>query len=469
MKKSTKQFKLSLPHPYLVLIIVAFVAVILTWVVPAGNFERTVDAVSGRNVIVPGTYTVGEQTPVGLWGFILALYQGMLESADIIFFIIFGSAYVGMFTSTGTMNSMVGALLRKLGKRDQVLLPVLFIVFGLCGSMFGVYQEFYALMPAMVTVAMTMGYDRLVGGSLVYVAIATSYSASISNPFNVGIASAIAQVPMIESGVTTMRVISFVILEGAAILYIMKYASRIRKDPTKSYMYGVEEGGIGGANSLTREQLMQQEFTLPQKLTLVVFIISIITMGVTISVFGWYFQELSGLFIVSLIITGLINKLTPNDMCDVLTEAGCTMMVACLASGFAFSISYILEQGNIMDTIVNVIGSTVAGLPSSLSGVGMFIAQTLINFFIPSAVGQAVVTMPLMNGIADLSGFSRQLSVLAYQFGDGFSNMLWPTAFVSTIAVFGVKIDKWLKFITPLIGIMFVLQLGLMIVAAAIL
>ncbi|MEL7649606.1 MAG: TIGR00366 family protein [Sedimentibacter sp.] len=461
--KSQKKRKFEMPHAYVILLIIIVFCTLLTWVLPAGTFERVENAELGRELVVPGSYQQVDASPVGAWGFFMALYEGMVNAGDIIFFVIFASGYVFLLMKTGTLNAMVGSILRTLGKRDYLLIPIFMVVFGIAGSTFGMYEETYGLIPAFIVIAMTLGYDRLVGGGIVFVSVATGFAAATINPFTIGIASSIAGIPLISQKLTLFRIAAFVLFMALSISYVMWYAARIRKDPAKSYVYGEKQHEYKGV--LSREEVMKLPFTLQQKITLLGFGALIVIIAYTVGVLGFYLQELSALFIIWMIATGLLNKMSSKEIAEAFVESSSTAIYGVLLIGLSRSIEVIMSQANVIDTAVLYLSNIIQNLPHSVSAIGMLVVQNLINFFIPSGSGQAVVMMPIMAPLSDLIGVSREVAVTAYQFGDGFSNMFWPTAVAVECGIMGVGMDKWYKFITPLFVMMFTLQAILIVIA----
>lgn len=462
-EKNKKKIKFHMPHAYVILLMIIIFCTILTWILPAGEFQRAIDPVLNREIVVPDSYKMVEASPVGPWKFLLAIYEGMVNSSDILFFVIFASAYVFLLMKTGTLNAMVGSILRKLGDRDYLLIPIFMLLFGVAGSTFGMYEETYGLIPAFIVIAMTLGYDRLVGGGMVFVGVATGFAAATINPFTIGIASSIAGVPLIEPKVFAFRVFAFLAFMTLSTGYVMWYAKKIRKDPTKSIVYGEEVHEMKGV--LTREEVMNLPFTTPQKVTIIGFLVLIVVLAVSVSVYGFYLTELSALFMIWMVFTGIINKMTSREIAESFVESSEAALYGMLLIGLSRSIEVIMSQAHVIDTAVLYLSNMVKTLPKSVSAVGMLAVQNLINFFIPSGSGQAVVVMPIMAPLSDLIGVSRQVSVITYQFGDGFSNMFWPTAVAVEAGLIGVGMDKWYKFITPLFIMMFILQ-SILITAA---
>lgn len=463
-QKKEKRKNFEMPHGFIVILSIIALCCVLTWILPAGQFERAYDESLGREVVVPGSYAYVEPTPVGVWEFFQSIYTGMVEASDIIFFVIFASGYVYLLMKTGSLNAMVGAILRKLGTNDHLLIPIFMFIFGIAGATFGMYEETYGLIPAFMIITVTLGYDKLVGGAIVFVGVATGFAAAILNPFTIGIASNIAGIPLVSFKMTTFRIICFILFEGLSIGYVMRYANKVRKDPTKSVLYGTVEINDYAKDALSREEVLKLPFTSSHKVSLFIFVVLICILGYSVAVLGFYLTELSAMFIIAMIVTGIVNKMSSREICDIFIESTSISMYGSLFIGLSRSCSVVLEQGNVIDTAILYLSNAISGFPQALYSIGMLIVQNIIGFFITSGSGMAVVTMPIMAPLADLIRMSREMAVTAYQFGDGFSNMFWPTAVATECGIMGIGMDKWYKFITPLFVMMFLLQCIMMIV-----
>lgn len=468
MDTQTTKKTFRMPHAYVILCIIIVLCTALTWILPAGNFERVYNEELGRNLVVPGSYTHVESTPIGPWGMLTSVFTGIVEASDIIFFILFAASYVYVLSETGALNAFTGWLLRKMGNKDYLIIPVFMLLFAVGGTTFGMFEETYGLIPAFIVIAITLGYDRIVGGAIVFVGVATGFAAATLNPFTIGVASAVAEVPMITTKIMIVRIVAFVCFLALSIWYTMRYAKKIRKDPTKSYMYKDPDNLRGIDNLMNRDEVINLPFTTRQKISLYGFLLLIACIVVGICVFGWYLVELATLFLIFMILTCIVNKMNSGEIANTFV-AGCkSALYGAMLVGLARTISVVMTNGNVIDTAVNGLANMVSALPKSISGVGMLVVQNIVNFFIPSGSGQAVVMMPIMAPVADLVGLSREVAVLAFQFGDGFSNMFWPTAVATECGIMGIGMNKWYKFITPLFALMFLLQ-AVIIVAAVLL
>ncbi|WP_419022976.1 YfcC family protein [Emergencia sp.] len=458
-----KKRKLSVPHTYVIIGIILVIVTLMTYVIPAGQYDRVMDEASDQEIIVTGSYHHVKQTPVGPFKMVTALAKGMVDASDIIFFCFFAYGLVYMMIKTGAFYGGVSALKRVMRGKEILILPVFMIVFGICGSTFGMYEEVYGLLPAFIGIAIAMGYDGLVGGATVVLGVVTGFAAATLNPFTIGIAQGIAGLP-IGSGVW-YRIICLVLFEALAIWYVMRYAHRVKKNPSLSIVrdvhFNVDEG-------MTSEKMEQLPFTGRHKLIMLVFVCTIGLLVYGTTQFGWYLSELSALFIIAMFVVGLLGGFGPSEICRKFVEAASEILFGAVVIGVARSLVVVMNEGNIIDSLVYYMSSALTDVPNGIAAVGMVIVQNILNFFIPSGSGQAAVSMPIMANLADSIGMHRQIAVLAFQFGDGFSNMFWPTVIATECGIMGIPLQKWYKFAWPLFIMMFALQVVLIVVATMI-
>lgn len=455
---------MRIPHPYIIIFFIIVVSAVLTWILPSGAFKREMDEALGRALVIPGSYARIPADPVGPWRLLECIYEGFVASADISFFLLFACGYVGILMKSGTLNALVGAILRKMKDKDYLLIPIFTCLFAVGGATFGMHEEAWGFIPLFVAIALSLGYDRVVGAGIVELGTVTGCAGAIFNPFNVGIASGIAGVPITTPMLTVFRCVTLVVFTACTTLYLMHYAEKIKKDPKKSVLYGVKEDAV----SMSREEMVALPFSGRQKVTLALFGILIAALAVGVTKYGFYLTELAALFLGFMIITGFANRMDLTELAEAFIESSKGMIFAVLMIGFARSIEVILTQGGIIDTVVLWMANLVQSLPRGLSAFGMLAVQNIVNMFIPSGTGQAVVMIPIMAPLADLVGLSRYIAIMAFQFGDAFSNVFWPTAVAITCGVMGIGMDRWLKFVAKLFGMMFVLQAVMLTIAVAI-
>lgn len=446
-----KKKRLNMPHIYFLLVMIIAVCAIATWIVPAGEFEKELNEV-GKTVIVPGTYQQIESNPVGPFKMITSIYSGMIDAASIVFFVFISYASIGLIIESGAFSGLISKMLKILkGKSRVIIIPIFILLIGSASSTIGVFEEIFPFIPIFVGISIAMGYDAIVGLAIVALGAGLGYSGATINPFTVGMAQAIAGVQPL-SGIG-FRIFSHLVLIAVASVYVIKYALKVQADPTTSLVYGDDFSHI----SMQQEDVDEQNFGIREKMVLLTLLLGIVVIVYGTKVYGWYLQELSGVFLIMGIISSIFMGWSPNVIAKKFEKSFSDIAMAALMIGLARGILVVLKDGKIINTIVYSMSIPLSELPRWLAGEAMLVVQTILNFLIPSGSGQAVTSMPIMAPLSDLLDIPRQIAVLAFQFGDGLSNILWPTALTPVICgIAGVKIEKWWKWYIPL----FVILLG---------
>ncbi len=462
--KKKKWFEnVKMPHTYVILITILVIMTILTHMIPARQYQRVEDPVSGTTVVVPDSFEFVDIEAPGFFDIFLALQRGYVDAADIMFLIIFAYGFVYMLVKNGTMDAALGTLVRLVGKKIQLMIPITMIVLGLLSSTMGIFEEVYGLFPVFVGIAVALGYDMVVGGAIVYLGVAIGYASGTFNPYTVGIAQDVAGVPL-YSGLG-LRIAVLIAFELLAILYIMHYAHKVKADPTKSVMYGVE---TDFTQRKSLEELTGAKMNTRQKLCLLLFLGTLCGLLYGITQAGWGINEIAAMFLMMMIFVGVVSGYSATEICKTFIESTKSMVSSMLIVGFTRGILLIMKDGMISDTIVYYLVSLLSGASKYVSAYGMLILQNIIKFFITGSSSQATITMPIMAPTAELIGLSKQIAVLAYQFGNGFAEMFWPTSCALGCGLMGVPINKWYKFVTPLFGLVLVLEFVFMTIAVAI-
>lgn len=457
-----KKRKFKLPHIFVLLTGIIIVCAILTWILPAGEFDRQTNA-AGTEVVVPGTYHTVDASPVGPFETLKSLYNGMLNGGGVIFFVFIAYASIGLIISTGAFNGLVAGLLKILkGKARAVIIPIFILVLGCVSSTIGVFEEAFPFIPIFVGIAIAMGYDALVGLGIVALGVGLGYSGAVMNPFTVGMAQDIAGIPQM-SGIG-FRIICHVVMIIVASTLLIRYALKIQADPTKSYVYGDDFSHM----EMDPQGIEHHSFGIREKAVLAVLALGVVVIVWGVKTKGWYFEDLSAVFLLMGIISSFIMGWGPDTIAKKMAASFTDIAVACMIIGFSRGILVVLQSGHIIDTIVYGISIPLGKFPAWIASELMLVVQTLLNFLIPSGSGQAVTSMPIMAPLADLIGVSRQVAVLAFQFGDGLSNIIWPTAMAPIMCgIAGIKIEKWWKLIVPIFLALIVTQ-GILIAVATI-
>ena len=450
--------RIKMPHTYVLLTGILLCVVVMTYLIPAGEYDRVMDAASGRMVVLPDSFHYIEGIRPGIFDICLALQRGYVSAADIMFLIVFAYGYVYMLTENGTLNRAIRVLTRKLGSRTYLLIPVCMFLFGILGATLGIFEEVYGLISVFMGITVALGYDAVVGGAVVYVGVATGFAAAITNPFSVGIAQSIAELP-ISSGLW-YRVVIFLVFQSASVWYVMRYAKRVKADPTRSIIYG-EQAAVPPAPAEDGG-----EMTLRQKICLLLFFVTIGVLLYGTSAWGWYVDEIAAWFLMMMVVTGIAGGYSATEICKSFIESTRSIVPSLLVIGFTRGILLTMQDAMISDTIVYGLSKLLGSGNKALAAVGMLFLQNVINFFITGSSSQATITMPIMVPVADIVGVGRETAVLAYCFGDGFSDMFWPTACALQCGLMGIPLNKWYRFMSPLFFIMVVLQTAFIVISA---
>lgn len=442
----------KLPHTYVILTIILLVVVGLTYIIPGGEYDRVIDPANGKTIVLPDSFHFVEGNRPGFFDIFLSVSRGYVSAADILFLIVFAYGFVYVLKDNGTLDAAVSALLKLMGKRTELLIPVGMLLFGLLGSTLGIFEETYGLVPLFASIMLALGYDNLVGGAVVYIGVATGFAAAMTNPFSVGIAQTIADVPL-NSGVA-YRAVIFAVFEMVSIWYVMRYARKVKQNPERSVLYGCDEMERSDKKQYDKEV----NFTFRRKLCTILFFATIGILLYGTSMLGWYIDEISSLFLAMMVVAGVVGGSSLNEICLTFIESTKSVVSSILVIGFTRGILIVMKEALISDTIVYYLSSLLDIGNPVISAIGMLFLQSIINIFINGSSSQATITMPIMAPVADIVGVSRQTAVLAYCFGDGFSDMFWPTNCSLECGLMGIPLERWYKFITPLFLIMTILQ-----------
>jgi len=441
-EKQKKKWKT--PHTFVILVAIIIIAAIATYLIPAGEFTRFKDAATGKTLVEAGSYHRIASNPLNPLLIPSVIYTGIVKSASTItFMLIIGGAFE-VITSTGALTALCKKLSKTFSKHKYAVIPVFLTLFSIFGFTMGMSSEVMIFVPIGITLALFLGLDKVTGTAMIALGAAVGFTAGILNPFNVGVAQDIAELPLFSG--MAYRIVILVILLVATSAYIIIYAKKVAANPEKSVIYGIQED---------TEYTFEDVSDSISKSQIAVLVIMAAGFGILIyglSKKGWYFEEMSGLFIFMGIACGLVSGYGPSRIAKEFGNGAKGIVVGCLIIGIARTVEVILSDAKILDTIVYGIVNIVNVMPGSIKAVGMFICQSLINCVIVSGTGQAAVTMPLMVPVSDLVGISRQTAVLAFQLGDGFSNSVLPmsSSLMGYLAVSKIPYSKWLKFMMPL-------------------
>ncbi|MCY1601324.1 TIGR00366 family protein [Staphylococcus pettenkoferi] len=440
----SKKLQIKTPHTYALLIMIIIIAWVLTYLIPAGEYQR--EKKGGQTLVVSGTYHEVAAYHGSFLEVFRAIPQGLISGSEIVFYIFLVGGAFGIIHKTGAFENGVNKAMYALGKANYLMIPLTMTVFSILGFSIGLAEETIIFVPIGILIARTLGYDALTGAAMVILGAASGFIGGMLNPFTVGVAQKVAESPMFSGW--GLRTIIYLFILIAAITTVMRYGHKVKKDKTKSLVYDLEQEEKDFTNKKAAQQFSKRE-----ALCLLFIILAILINVVGIFTLNWSFNEMSANFLMIGIMAGFVGGLGFNGTFDALIEGMQNVLFGALVVGFAKGIIVLLEDSKVIDTIVHGMTTLLTDVPSSFVILVMFVFQFFLNFFIPSGSGQALTTMPLMVPIADLLHINRQMTVLAFQYGDAISNVLFPTSAIlmGALAVGKIPYTQWLKFAWKLI------------------
>ena len=433
------------PDALVIISLVLILFTILTWVIPAGEYAREV--VDGRTVVMAGTYEAMEASPQGLGELLVAPIKGFVGAAHIIAFVILVGGAFSILTATGALDAGLGSVLKYAERNPSskhFVVPVLMVIFSLAGCTFGMSEENLVFILITIPLARSMGYDNLVGVAIPFLGSAAGFAGAAINPFTVGIAQGIAELP-IGSG-AGYRWAVWAVFTIVAIVFVMLYIRKLERNPEKKLVTDDDDQSI-------YETKESPVLDLPRKLVLILFVLAIALLMYGANQLGWYIDEISALFIALGLLSAIVTRMSVSKTVSSFTEGAKDMLTAAIIIGVSRAVLVVAEDGKIIDTVLYAMANGVEDLPDTISVQMMFFVQGALNIFIPSGSGQAAITMPIMTPLADILGIARQSAVLAFQFGDGLLNVIIPTSGVTMgiLSIARIPYSVWLKWVWKLI------------------
>ncbi len=448
-------------HPFIMMVILLLFFFVLSYIVPAGQYERIMTE-EGTALIDPDSFMYIQRTPVSVAQLLLSVTLGLQRGSSIIFFLLIIGGMFSVLNSTSAISVSIANVLKRLGKKQFLIVPLLMIFFG-CGSAFcGNFEEFLVFIPLILAICITIGYDSLTAVGIVFLSAAVGYGGSITNSFTVGTAQEIAGLPRFSG--MDLRIVLFIVLLSVSIIYVLWYSRIVKKTPKYSSVYEFD----AKYNQNKKLDLEKVNALSPrQTLVLTVFIGGIVFSVWGIITQGFYVDELAAIFLAIGVIGGFIGGLKPSEICKGFEKGFKDMILPAIMIGLANSIIVILEDANVMDIFLHTLASGLDKFPPGLMACGMFFAHSVFNVVIPSGSAQAKATIPLMVPIADSIGITRQTAVLAYQLGDAFTNVLAPTGgeILAALAICRIPFGKWLRFLIPIFVIWCIIALIFLVYA----
>ena len=456
---STKK-KFRVPHSFVIVFSIIIAAVLLTWIIPAGEYARVENA-DGIKVIDPTQFNYIARTPVNPLLIPMYIVKAFIKRVDIMLVILFSGGAFHMLTQSGALQAVIAKLAKKFSNNLYVFIPILTLMFGLICTTQAV-NMFIAFAPVMVMLALAIGLDSITGAAIILLGGAIGFSTGTLNPNTTVVAQKIAELPL-YSGIG-YRWVCFAVYYVITNIFLVRYALKIKKDPTKSPMYDLDQ------NSELRAGGGLEDFGTIDARKVLSIIALVVSLGVVIygSIkFGWDMPEMAAMFIWLAIVVGIISGFDSDTICKNFLEGCKKMMSAMIIIGLAQSISSIMSDGKIIDTVVHGLAGGLGSVPTLLQAPAMLIANTIIKVFLTSGSGQAAAVMPILVPLSDLIGVTRQTAVLAFNFGDGFCNYILPTstALMGIISACNIPYDRWMRFMWKMFAIWLVTGTVMLVIA----
>ncbi len=450
----------KLPHTYVILFAMIIVMAILTYVIPAGQYQK-VESETGRMIVDPNSFAAVDSNPAKPFDVLKAFPKGLAAAQSIVFFIFIVGGSFNVVNQTGAIEAGIGKVALSLKGKEKLMIPIIVVLFSVGGATIGMAEEAIVFVPIGIALSRALGYDAVTGMAIVSLGAAAGFTSGFMNPFTVGVAQGIAELPMF-SGIG-MRIVIWFCTLALVIGYIYRYANKVKADPKNSIVYELEEMERDKAIDLSNVRKMTSKDTL-------VLLIFAVGMGILIFgvfKFGWYITEIAAIFLAIGIFSGIASGMHLDELAQHFIAGAKDMTMGALVVGLARGILVIMEGSLIIDTIVFGLASAISTLPKSISAVGMLLVQSFLNLIIPSGSGLAATTMPIMAPLSDVIGVTRQTAVLAYQFGDGITNSIVPTSGVllANLSIAKIKYEEWIKFVAPLMILWTLLGCVFMIIA----
>ena len=438
-----------MPTAYTILFALIALVALSTWFIPAGSYDYDAEGVP-----ITGTYHAVEPSPQGVGDVLQAAFAGFYDAVDVCVFILMVGGFLGVVMKTGAVDAGVGAVIRALGGREKWLIPILMLFFGLGGTTYGMWEETMAFYPLLIPVFLAAGYDAVVGISVILLGAGAGIISSTVNPFATGIASGFAGVTLGDG--ILLRILQWVVFGGAAIWYVASYAAKVKRDPSHSVV------GVG-AGRLQVNADKPIELTTRRKVILVVFaavflimtyaVIPFDEMGLPLPALGWWFPQLSALFLVGGVIVGLIDRMDEGDIAEVFVSGCADLLGVALIIGISRGITVIMNGGSVTDTILHWGEEALSGAGPVAFVVLVYLIYLPLSVLIPSSSGLATLSIPIVAPLGRFAGVGGDLVVTAFQSASGLVNLITPTAAVvmGALALGKVGYDRWFKYVWKLI------------------
>ena len=443
MSTKEKRKGINFPHVYIMFMLVMLLVVVLSWIVPSGQYERVQNPETGITELNTEKFEyVDQANPIGFMDFFTALHNGVVQSADIIVMLLFAGGALYILEKSGAIAAGIHKLLRVAEGKEKIVIIALITLFAIMGTI-GFGEGGIPFIPLAMAVVMGMGYDRITGFATSTIGLAIGFAAGAVNFYTTGVSQTIVGLP-IYSGVG-FRLISLAIFLVISVLYILSYAKKTKAEPSKSIVATEYIEQLKGANVAKYEE---EEFTLPRKIALLGLVAVLVGGAFGAIKLGWGMPELSAVYAIYAVFLVIVLKINPSDAAVTFGNGAARLLPTGLAIGFARSVMILMDQAQIIDTAVHSLSALLNNTGSIITLLILFLVVIFFNFFVVSGSGKAVILMPIMGPLGKILGINQQVMVVLYQFGDGFTNYFWPTSggLMAALGMSNVDYAAWVKF-----------------------
>lgn len=465
MRAVKSKFKFELPHVYIIVISMVIIAAVLSWIIPAGEFDRVINESTGQKVVVPGAFRFIESSRVSLWTIPLRLVQGLINTSEIAVLLLISGGSFGVIIKTGMIQSLTSFMAKKFSEKEFLVIPAFIVLFSIAGMVVS-GNAIIGFAPLAVIIARSLGYDAVVGVAMVCLAVGIGFSTGPLNPNTTAIAQAIGGLPLFSG--MWYRLISWFIFVIITSLYTLSYARKIKKNPNLSVIHEIEsEVRNAAVNPIIETTDTVESVQRKHGLVAMVFILGFIYIMYGSWKLNFQLPQISSVFLVMAVLSGVLGGFSLNETAKEFVIGAKGTVFGLFLVGFSRSISSVLADGRILDTTIYYLSESLSYIPSFAQAGAMYVMQVLVNGLIISGSGQATATMPIVLPVGDLIGMTRQTVVLSFNFGDGFSNYILPTssALMGFLGMAGVPYDRWMWFMGKLFLIWSVVAIILLTIA----
>lgn len=440
-----------IPHPLALLFYIIVFAAFLTYIVPAGSYDR--ETIDGETRAIPGTFEYEDQNPVNIFDLFTAIPEGFQAVSEIVFIVFAAAMMFGMLERTGMIENTIGSFVKRLGlERKYLIVVIMTFMYGFIGMFVGL-ENAIPLIPIAVVLSLAIGGDSMLGAGIGIGGVMLGFGLAPFNPYTVGVGHTIAELQLFSGW--PLRSVLVITALSLLTAHNVRYFKKILNNPEKSLSGGIETTQMQLTRPLQEYNMRKKDIAM-----LIVFIAGLVTMLIGVFTMDWFITEISAIFLMVAVASGIIARMNGSEIAKTFSKALEPSVLAAILIGTAQAIRLVMENGNITDTVSFALTSVMESLPTVIAAIFMSISQTVINVFIPSGSAQALATLPIMIPVGDMIGLTRQTTVLAFQIGDGVVNTVNPTlgGLLAMLGLCKVPYGSWLRFILPITVVIFIIS-----------